>query len=161
MLSRLSLVRLRLRLPSLVRLSSSVPVPRSTPPPVPKVQPNVPLSVSDSILPLDDLSPPSVLAQAPNNAARWSASQASRELAYSNARFEQTILEYQPQPLSAMEMIAAEPVLLVKGRKAVCDGGGGALGHPKVFINLDQPGPRSCGYCGLRFEQDSNHHHAH
>lgn len=79
MLSRLSLVRLRLRLPSLVRLSSSVPVPRSTPPPVPKVQPNVPLSVSDSILPLDDLSPPSVLAQAPNNAARSVARSSSVE----------------------------------------------------------------------------------
>jgi uncharacterized Zn-finger protein len=39
--------------------------------------------------------------------------------------------------------------------------GGGALGHPKVYINRDQPGPRSCGYCGLRFEQDPHHHGAH
>ena len=53
----------------------------------------------------------------------WSPSQVPRDVAYSNARFEQTILEYQPQPFSAMAMIAAEPILLVQGRKAVCDGG--------------------------------------
>lgn len=122
---------------------------------------------------------------------RWSPSQQPRQAAYDGARFEQTALEYQPRPLNAMEMIAKVPVIMVAGRKAVCDGGasappprladppstnrrltlcvsvdtpvpgGGALGHPKVYINLDQPGPRSCGYCGLRFEQDAHHHGAH
>lgn len=24
--------------------------------------------------------------------------------------------------------------------------GGGPLGHPKIFINLDKPGPKACGY---------------
>ena len=24
--------------------------------------------------------------------------------------------------------------------------GGGPLGHPVVFINLDKPGPKACGY---------------
>ena len=42
-----------------------------------------------------------------------------------------------------------------------CDGGGGALGHPKVFINLDPSGPQSCIYCGLRFEMDHSHAHHH
>ncbi|KAI0068203.1 hypothetical protein BV25DRAFT_1818586, partial [Artomyces pyxidatus] len=55
-------------------------------------------------------------------------------------------MELQPNPLSAMEMIANEPVRLVHGRKAVCDGGIGPLGHPKIFINLDKPGPKACGY---------------
>ncbi|GMT00623.1 hypothetical protein PENTCL1PPCAC_22797, partial [Pristionchus entomophagus] len=32
-----------------------------------------------------------------------------------------------------------------------CDGGHAALGHPKVFINLDKPGLHACGYCGNRF----------
>ena len=36
--------------------------------------------------------------------------------------------------------------------QVACDGGGGALGHPKVYINLDQPGPHACIYCGLRYE---------
>lgn len=67
-------------------------------------------------------------------------------------------MELQPNPLSAMELVANEPIRLVHGRKAVCDGGGGPLGHPKIFINLDQPGPRPCGYCGLRFEQAPHDH---
>jgi NADH dehydrogenase (ubiquinone) Fe-S protein 6 len=41
--------------------------------------------------------------------------------------------------LSAEEMIAEEPIRVVHGNRAVCDGGGGALGHPRVFIPLDKP----------------------
>ncbi|KAI0778206.1 ubiquinone oxidoreductase 20 kd subunit [Trametes elegans] len=97
--------------------------------------------------------------QAPNYPTTWSTSQRPRPQAHSGPRFEQTIFELQPNPLSAMEMIAQEPIRVVQGRKAVCDGGGGPLGHPKIFINLDKPGPRACGYCGLRFEQAPHHHH--
>ena len=32
-------------------------------------------------------------------------------------------MELQPQPLAAIEMIANEPIRVVEGRKAVCDGG--------------------------------------
>lgn len=39
------------------------------------------------------------------------------------ARFEQTAMSYQPQPLAAIELIANTPVVMVAGRKAVCDGG--------------------------------------
>ncbi|KAK0456591.1 zinc-finger domain-containing protein [Armillaria borealis] len=97
-------------------------------------------------------------AQAPNYPTTWSANQQPRPLGQSNPRFEQTAMETQPTPLSAMQLIAEEPIRLVDGRKAVCDGGNGPLGHPKIYINLDQTGPRSCGYCGLRFQQN---HHAH
>ncbi|KAF7969041.1 hypothetical protein HWV62_28435 [Athelia sp. TMB] len=83
--------------------------------------------------------------QAPNAAARWSTNQRARPVAGENPRFEQTNMDLQPQPLSAMEMVNNEPIRLVDGRKAVCDGGGGPLGHPKVYINLDKPGPRPCG----------------
>ncbi|KAF5370228.1 hypothetical protein D9615_010087 [Tricholomella constricta] len=96
--------------------------------------------------------------QAPNYPSTWSTNQQPRPAAGSGPRFEQTAMELQPNPLSAMELIANEPVRLVHGRKAVCDGGGGPLGHPKVFINLDAPGPRACGYCGIRFEQAQHHH---
>ncbi|KAG6900130.1 hypothetical protein C0993_002475 [Termitomyces sp. T159_Od127] len=81
--------------------------------------------------------------QAPNYPTTWSTNQQPRVAATTGARFEQTALELQPNPLSAMELIANEPVRLVYGRKAVCDGGGGPLGHPKIFINLDAPGPRT------------------
>ncbi|KAF8642283.1 hypothetical protein AX16_009554 [Volvariella volvacea WC 439] len=101
---------------------------------------------------------PAVAQQAPNHLATWSTSQRPRPTPSSGPRFEQTIMELQPQPLSAMELIANEPIRFVEGRKAVCDGGGGPLGHPKIYINLDKPGPRPCGYCGLRYEQAPHHH---
>jgi len=96
--------------------------------------------------------------QAPNYPTTWSTNQRKRPVAGEGPRFEQTNMELQPQPLSAMEMINAEPIRIVHGRRAVCDGGGGPLGHPKIFINLDKPGARPCGYCGLRFEQAPHHH---
>ncbi|KIM48209.1 hypothetical protein M413DRAFT_224901 [Hebeloma cylindrosporum] len=100
-----------------------------------------------------------VAQQAPNYPTTWSTSQRPRPGPGSGPRFEQTAMSLQPNPFSAMQLIAEEPIRLVQGRKAVCDGGGGPLGHPKIYINLDQPGPRPCGYCGIRFEQDPHHHH--
>jgi hypothetical protein len=38
-------------------------------------------------------------------------------------RFEQTAEAFQPRPLAAIELIAEEPIRLVKGRVAACDGG--------------------------------------
>ena len=32
-----------------------------------------------------------------------------------------------------------------------CNGGGGALGHPLVFLNLESEGAIDCPYCGRRF----------
>ncbi|CAH6787437.1 Ndufs6 [Phodopus roborovskii] len=36
----------------------------------------------------------------------------------------------------AIDLIAEQPVHEVDHRVISCDGGGGALGHPKVYINL-------------------------
>lgn len=58
----------------------------------------------------------------------------------------------------AIDLIAKVPPKVCAERVVSCDGGGGALGHPKVFINLDQPGNHSCGYCGLRFVKPDHHH---
>ena len=32
-----------------------------------------------------------------------------------------------------------------------CDGGGGALGHPKVWLNMEGKGQIDCPYCDRRF----------
>ena len=32
-----------------------------------------------------------------------------------------------------------------------CDGGGGPLGHPRVFLNTEGRGQIDCPYCGRRF----------
>jgi len=59
-----------------------------------------------------------------------------------------------------MVLVAQVPPIETKGTVAMCDGGGGALGHPRVFLSLDK-GLQTCGYCGLRFtptEHDDEHH---
>ncbi|KAJ3180880.1 hypothetical protein HDU87_001520 [Geranomyces variabilis] len=99
-----------------------------------------------------------VVAQAPNRPAVWSEHQQNKAIAMTGARFEQTDFDLQPNPLSAQELIAQVPVRMVSARRVACDGGGGALGHPKVYINLDRGEPQPCGYCGLRFQQEHHHH---
>uniref|UniRef100_A0A2I3M1U6 NADH:ubiquinone oxidoreductase subunit S6 n=1 Tax=Papio anubis TaxID=9555 RepID=A0A2I3M1U6_PAPAN len=41
----------------------------------------------------------------------------------------------------AIDLIAEQPVSEVQTRVIACDGGGGALGHPKVYINLVRSQP--------------------
>ncbi|XP_073486873.1 NADH dehydrogenase [ubiquinone] iron-sulfur protein 6, mitochondrial [Aquarana catesbeiana] len=58
----------------------------------------------------------------------------------------------------AVNLIAEQPINESENRVVSCDGGGGALGHPKVYINLDKETKSgTCGYCGLQFKQ--KHHH--
>ena len=38
----------------------------------------------------------------------------------------------------------------VESLVVACDGGGGPLGHPKVYLNL-KDGEGECGYCDRRF----------
>ena len=63
------------------------------------------------------------LPQAPNHPGLWSENQRPRPTPATGPRFEQTAMQLQPQPLSAMEMIAREPIRLSKTRIAACDGG--------------------------------------
>ncbi|CAI6303803.1 unnamed protein product [Periconia digitata] len=95
-------------------------------------------------------------AQSPNRQEVWSTSQQPRELAMRGPRFEQTIFEDQPRPYAAIDLIHRQPVRWTKERVVSCDGGGGPLGHPKVFINVDKPQICPCEYCGLPF---ANEHH--
>ena len=58
-------------------------------------------------------------------------------------------------------LINEVPPIKVKGDVAMCDGGGGPLGHPLEYIQLnkvDPTEPSICGYCGLRFIRDPDHH---
>ncbi|KAK0074302.1 hypothetical protein PV325_008550 [Microctonus aethiopoides] len=57
----------------------------------------------------------------------------------------------------AIGLIDQVPPESSNNRIVSCNGNGGPLGHPKVYINLDKPGNHTCGYCGLRFHKD--HHH--
>ncbi|KAK2749552.1 hypothetical protein FQN55_003252 [Onygenales sp. PD_40] len=94
--------------------------------------------------------------QSPNRQAIWAKSQQPREKAMAGPRFEQTIMELQPRPYAAIELIHKQPVRWTKEKVVSCDGGGGPLGHPKVFINTDKPQICPCEYCGLPFANEHN-----
>ena len=53
-------------------------------------------------------------------------------------------------------MIAPPETVRVSGPRISCDGatdipGGAALGHPRVFLQIDEHGYVDCGYCDRRF----------
>eukprot|EP00548_Thalassiothrix_antarctica_P008578 CAMPEP_0194142348 /NCGR_PEP_ID=MMETSP0152-20130528/11624_1 /TAXON_ID=1049557 /ORGANISM="Thalassiothrix antarctica, Strain L6-D1" /LENGTH=111 /DNA_ID=CAMNT_0038841267 /DNA_START=57 /DNA_END=393 /DNA_ORIENTATION=- len=41
---------------------------------------------------------------------------------------------------NALELIDQQDVILVEGERVICDGGGGAMGHPIEYISLARPG---------------------
>lgn len=42
-------------------------------------------------------------------------------------------------------------VVEVHQRRVCCDGGEGALGHPRVWLEIDARGHVDCPYCDRRF----------
>ena len=53
-------------------------------------------------------------------------------------------------------MIAPPETLRVNASRVACDGasdipGGAALGHPRVWLEIDEAGFVDCGYCDRRF----------
>ncbi|XP_064594464.1 NADH dehydrogenase [ubiquinone] iron-sulfur protein 6, mitochondrial-like [Liolophura sinensis] len=59
----------------------------------------------------------------------------------------------------AIDLIAEDPIVVVNGRH-VWSNSGGALGHPKVYINLDKPEIGTCGYSGRKFIQKKYYNEA-
>jgi uncharacterized Zn-finger protein len=45
----------------------------------------------------------------------------------------------------------APEVVVVRSRRIACDGVGGALGHPRVYLELGEEPFVECGYCDRRF----------
>ena len=43
----------------------------------------------------------------------------------------------------------------VSETSVACDGGGGALGHPLVYLNLGASRETECPYCGKRFKLEA------
>jgi uncharacterized Zn-finger protein len=50
--------------------------------------------------------------------------------------------------------IVTEPfeVITVDTDRVACDGGGGPLGHPKVYLNLGEEGRIECPYCSRLYK---------
>ena len=42
-------------------------------------------------------------------------------------------------------------VIVTEDHRIACDGGGGALGHPRVYLEMGEDDFVECGYCDRRF----------
>ncbi len=49
----------------------------------------------------------------------------------------------------------AKETIVVETEVAACDGGGGSMGHPRVFLSLADKPAIDCPYCGRRFMHQS------
>lgn len=63
-----------------------------------------------------------------------------------------------PVPDAAASMVRPEPdaipapeVVRVRSKRVACDGVGGALGHPRVWLEMGEEDFVECGYCDRRF----------
>lgn len=50
-----------------------------------------------------------------------------------------------------MESIPPPEIFLTERARVMCEGVGGALGHPRVWLQLGASGYADCGYCDRRF----------
>ncbi len=48
-------------------------------------------------------------------------------------------------------------VVKVHSRRIACDGVGGALGHPRVYMEMGESNQVECGYCDRRFVLAADH----
>lgn len=47
-------------------------------------------------------------------------------------------------------------VVTTSKKRVACDGGGGALGHPKTWLDMGANNQVSCKYCGQIFQLDAD-----
>ena len=45
----------------------------------------------------------------------------------------------------------APETIVVNQTRVACEGSGGALGHPRVYLEMGSEGFVECGYCDRRF----------
>ncbi len=64
-------------------------------------------------------------------------------------------------PISRDASAAAGPpppeIIPVTSRRVACDGVGGALGHPRVWLEMGEADFVECGYCDRRFVIRAGH----
>ena len=57
----------------------------------------------------------------------------------------------QPRPPPNTMLADPPEVFEVESTRVACDGGGGALGHPLVWMEMGDSAFVECGYCDRRF----------
>jgi uncharacterized Zn-finger protein len=84
---------------------------------------------------------------APRRKAKWELRQM--------ARTPKTVAE--PTPASAAPSFDAPEVVVVRSKRVACDGDGGALGHPRVWLEMGDANFVECLYCDRRFVLGADH----
>ncbi len=62
-----------------------------------------------------------------------------------------------PSPVRAVAPAPPE-IVVVNDHRVACDGVGGALGHPRVYLEMGGKGFVECGYCDRRFVLSGHAH---
>src|SRR5258708_90665 len=60
-------------------------------------------------------------------------------------------------PLTRAMVMPPFETIHVDSMTAACNGGGGALGHPKIYLNLAPTGRIECPYCSRLFIHTPKH----
>ena len=63
--------------------------------------------------------------------------------------------------MQAAKTSSAPETITVESPVVACDGGGGALGHPRVYLNMGEKHEIDCPYCGRQYllKDGAGHHH--
>jgi len=61
---------------------------------------------------------------------------------------------------TASSPVPPPEVIEVEKRRIACDGGNGALGHPRVYLSIGEEGFVECGYCDRKYvlKEGAGHH---
>ena len=51
---------------------------------------------------------------------------------------------------------ASANVIVTNQLRVACNGGGGTLGHPKIFLTLGNDGRVTCPYCSCEFVKSAD-----
>ncbi len=54
-------------------------------------------------------------------------------------------------PRPTTEIVPPPEEIVVASKRVACDGSGGALGHPLVYMDMGDEDFVECGYCDRRF----------
>jgi len=102
--------------------------------------------------------PPPVPPKAPYNIEPETADKTDEEMRLHYRTNAESEFKMGKHRSNALDLIKKNPVIEVEGERAICDGGGGPLGHPLEYISLQRPHVVvGCKYCGLQFASKSWH----
>ena len=62
-----------------------------------------------------------------------------------------------PPPVDPLSALEPPEVVVVDSHRVWCDGGVGALGHPRVYMEMGDSQYVECGYCDRRFVLGRDH----